>query len=58
MTTRRFVRPTVTEVRNTRGVPQGQPVTAPSQRDLVTASLIARPDRRESGPRGGGRPPR
>jgi hypothetical protein len=43
MSTRRFVVPKVTEVRIVRGAPHGQPIAAPDQRALVTASLLGRP---------------
>lgn len=43
MTTHRFVMPKVTEIRVSRGTPQAQPLVPATQRDLVAASLIARP---------------
>ena len=53
MSARRFERPKVTEIRVVRGGPQGRPAAALSQRDVVTASLLARPDGREAGERSG-----
>jgi hypothetical protein len=43
MTARHFAFPKVPEIRESRGAPRRQSIAAPSQRDLVAASLLLCP---------------
>jgi len=51
MTARHFASPKVTEIRVSRSAPHTQPIAAPTQRDLVAASLLLCPYGREAGVR-------
>jgi hypothetical protein len=55
MTARRFALPKVTEIRASRSAPHEQSIAAPTQRDLVAASLLLCPYGKEAGVRRDGR---
>jgi len=55
MTARRFAFPKLTEIRVSRSGPRAPSIAAPTQRDLVAASLLLCPYGREAGVRRDGR---
>jgi len=55
MTAHRFAFPKLTEIRVSRSGPRAPSIAAPTQRDLVAASLLLCPYGREAGVRRDGR---
>jgi hypothetical protein len=51
MTARHFAFPKLTEIRVSRSAPRAQSIAAPTQRDLVAASLLLCPYGKEAGVR-------